>query len=54
MRADNSGNHADLLPLKICQKTAFAAKKPLYTTGKAIQRLFSIHLYTQLAIYGYR
>ena len=40
--------------LKICQKTAFETKGRLYTTGKVIQRLFIIDLYTQLAIYGYR
>ena len=39
---------------KIAQKTAFEAKGRLYTTGKVIQRLFIIDLYTQLAIYGYR
>ena len=39
---------------KIAQKTAFEAKGRLYTTGKVIQRLFIIGLYTQLAIYGYR
>ena len=35
-------------------KTAFEAKVRLYATGKVIQRLFIIDLYTQLAIYGYR
>ena len=40
--------------LKIAQKTTFEAKGRLYTTGKVIQRLFIIDLYTQLAIYGYR
>ena len=39
---------------KMAQKTAFEAKRRLYTTGKVIQRLFIIGLYTQLAIYGYR
>ena len=39
---------------KIAQITAFEAKGRLYTTGKVIQRLFIIDLYTQLAIYGYR
>ena len=39
---------------KIAQKTAFEAEGRLYTTGKVIQRLFIIGLYTQLAIYGYR
>ena len=39
---------------KIAQKTAFEVKGRLYTTGKVIQRLFIIDLYTQLAIYGYR
>ena len=39
---------------KIAQKTAFEAKGRLYTTGKVIQRLFIIDLYTQLAIYGNR
>ena len=38
----------------IAQKTAFEAKGRLYTTGKVIQCLFIINLYTQLAIYGYR
>ena len=32
---------------KITQKTAFEAKGRLYTTGKVIQRLFIIDLYTQ-------
>ena len=31
---------------KIAQKTAFEAKGRLYTTGKVIQRLFVIDLYT--------
>ena len=31
---------------KITQKTAFEAKGRLYTTGKVIQRLFIIDLYT--------
>ena len=35
-------------------KTAFEAKVRLYATGKVIQRLFIIDLYTQFAIYGYR
>ena len=35
-------------------KTAFEAKGRLYTTGKVIQLLFIIGLYTLLAIYGYR
>ena len=39
---------------KIAQKTAFEVKGRLYTTGKVIQRLFIIDLYTQLAIYRYR
>ena len=39
---------------KIAQKTAFEAEGRLYTTGKVIQRLFIIGLYTQLVIYGYR
>ena len=39
---------------KIAQKTAFEAKGRLYTTGKVIQRLFIIDLYTELAIYRYR
>ena len=39
---------------KSLKKTAFEAKGQLYTTGKVIQRLFIIYLYTQLAIYGYR
>ena len=39
---------------KIAQKTAFEAKGRLYTTGKVIQRLFIIDLYTKLAKYRYR
>ena len=39
---------------KSLKKTAFEAKGQLYTTGKVIQSLFIIDLYTQLAIYGYR
>ena len=39
---------------KIARKTAFEAKGRPYTTGKVIQRLFIIDLYTQLAIYRYR
>ena len=31
---------------KIAQKTAFEAKGRLHTTGKVIQRLFIIDLYT--------
>ena len=31
---------------KIAQKTPFEAKGRLYTTGKVIQRLFIIDLYT--------
>ena len=31
---------------KIAQNTAFEAKRRLYTTGKVIQRLFIIDLYT--------
>ena len=31
---------------KIAQKTTFEAKGRLYTTGKVIQRLFIIDLYT--------
>ena len=31
---------------KIAQKTAFEVKGRLYTTGKVIQRLFIIDLYT--------
>ena len=31
---------------KIAQKTTFEANVQLYTTGKVIQRLFSIDLYT--------
>ena len=31
---------------KIAQKTAFEVKRRLYTTGKVIQRLFIIDLYT--------
>ena len=36
---------------KIALKTAFEAKGRLYTTGKVIQRLFNINLYTYLAKY---
>ena len=36
------------------KKNAFEAKGRLYTTGKVIQHLFIIDLYTQLVIYGYR
>ena len=36
------------------KKNGFEAKGRLYTTGKVIQRLFIIDLYTQLAIYGYK
>ena len=36
------------------QSTAFEVKGRLYTTGKVIQRLFIIDLYTELAIYRYR
>ena len=39
---------------KIAQKTAFEAKGRLHTTGKVIQRLFIIDLYTYLAIYRSR
>ena len=39
---------------KIAQKTAFEVKGRLYTTGKVIQRLFIIDLYTWLATYRYR
>ena len=35
-------------------KTAFEVKGPRYTTGKVIQGLFHIDLYTYLAIYRYR
>ena len=35
-------------------KNRFEAKGRLYTTGKVIQRLFIIDLYTSLAIYRYR
>ena len=38
---------------KIAQKTASVAKGRQYTTGKVIQRLFKIDLYTNLAIYRY-
>ena len=37
---------ADSNSFKIAQKTAFEAKGRLYTTGKVIQRLFIIDLYT--------
>ena len=40
--------------LKIAQKTAFEAKGRRYRTGKVIQRLFNIDLYTYLAIYRCR
>jgi len=36
------------------KKTAFEAKDRLYTTGKVIQRLFIIDLYSWLATYRYR
>ena len=39
---------------KSLKKRAFEEKGRLYTTGKVIQRLFIIDLYTQLAIYDYR
>ena len=35
---------------KIAQKTAFEAKGRLYTTGKVIQRLLNIDLYTYLTM----
>ena len=35
---------------KIAQKTAFDAKGRRHTTGKVIQRLFNIDLYTYFAI----
>ena len=35
---------------KIAQKTAFEAKGRLYTTGKVIQRLLNIDLYTDLTM----
>ena len=38
---------------KIAQKTALEVKGRLYTTGKVIQRLFNIDLYTYLAMYRY-
>ena len=41
-------------PSKSLKKTAFEVKGRLYTTGKVIQRLFIIDLYTYLAIYRYR
>ena len=41
-------------PSKLVQKTAFEVKGQRYTTGKVIQRLFNINLYTHLAIYRYR
>ena len=37
---------ANLNSFKIAQKTTFEAKVQLYITGKVIQRLFSIDLYT--------
>ena len=37
---------ANLNSFKIAQTTAFEAKGRLYTTGKVIQRLFIIDLYT--------
>ena len=39
---------------KITQKTAFEAKGRQYTTGKVIQLLFNIYIYTYLAMYRYR
>ena len=44
---------ANLNSFKLAQKTAFEAKGRLLTTGKVIQRLFIIDLYTSLAIYRY-
>jgi len=44
---------ADSNSFKIAQKTAFEAKRRLYTTGKVIPNLFIIDLHTQLAIYSY-
>ena len=40
--------------LEIAQKAAFEAKGRRYSTGKVIQRLLNIDLYTYLAIYRYR
>ena len=37
---------ANLSSFNIAKKTAFEAKGRLYTTGKVIQRLFIIDLYT--------
>ena len=39
---------------KVAQKTAFEVKGRRFTTGKIIQRLFNIDLYTYLVIYRYR
>ena len=39
---------------KIAQKIAFEAKGRQCITGKVIQRLFNIDLYTYLATYPYR
>ena len=38
---------------KIGQKTTFEAKGRQYTTGKVIQHLFNINLFTYLMIYRY-
>ena len=51
---DKERSTANSNSFKIAQKTSFEAKGRLYTTGKVIQRLFIIGLYTQLEIYGYR
>ena len=46
-RCDFGGkNRSGAGTLKIAQKTAFEAKGRLYPTGKVIQRLFIIDLYT--------
>ena len=41
-------------PSKSLKKPLFRGKRTRYTTGKVIQRLFNIDLYTYLAIYRYR
>ena len=41
-----SGSRANSNSFKIAQKTAFEVKGRPYTTGKVIQRLFIIDLYT--------
>ena len=45
--------NGELKTFKVAQKTTFETKGRLYTTGKIIQPLFNIDLYTYLAIYRY-